>query len=375
MLKAYKYRIYPTDSQKETLAKFFGASRFIYNLGLETKIAAWTSAKKNVTCFDLMKQLTELKHTDCQWLNECSVPALQQSLRVLDNAYTRFFKGGGFPKFKKRSGRQSIRFPNSYFVGDTTISIPKIKNIPFIKHRPLGKGKLGTITISKESSGAYFASILVDNGKELPKKKRIKESTAVGIDVGLKTFATLSDGQSFENPKYLHEQLKRLRIEQRKLKRRFKKGAKQQSKGYEKQKLVVAKLYEKIANKRKDFLHKTSAAITKQYDTICLENLNIGGMMKSNLAKSVSDVSWYEFGRMLEYKAEWNGKNILRIGRFEPSSKICSNCGNIFKELTLADRNWTCEKCGTNHDRDHNAAINIKNFGLKARPSTAKTSH
>jgi putative transposase len=218
---------------------------------------------------------------------------------------------------------------------------------------------------------------LVENGKELPKPKKIKEKTTVGIDVGLKTFATLSDGQKFENPKYLHQQLQRLKKEQRTLARRYKRGVKisDQSKGYHKQRLVVAKLHEKISNQRADFLQKTSTAIIKQYDTICLEDLNIAGMIKNkNLAKAISDVSWSEFNRMLEYKAEWYGKNIRYIGRFDPSSKICSVCGTINKELKLSDREWNCEKCSTPHDRDENAAKNIKIFGLRTKPSTVNVS-
>ena len=200
----------------------------------------------------------------------------------------------------------------------------------------------------------------------------------VGIDVGLKTFATLSDGETFENPKYLHKQLVRLRIEQRKLDRRYKRGVKTelQSKGWHKQKMVVAKLHEKIANQRTDFLHKVSTSIVKKYDTICLEDLNIQGMIKNgSLSKAISDVSWYEFKSQLEYKAKWYGKNILTIGRFTPSSKTCSVCGIKNKELSLSDRIWTCQGCGTSHDRDANAANNIKNFGLRTKSSTDKTSH
>lgn len=373
MLKAYKYCLLPTDEQKETLAQWFGQVRFIYNLGLETKIAGWVSQKKHVSCFDLMRQLTELKKTECPWLAECPRQSLESSLTHLDNAYTRFFKGGGFPTFKKRSSSQSITFRReSKIIGDK-IQLSKIGLIDFVQHRPVGKGDIRTVVVSKTATSKYFVSILVENHKELPAKKIVKEKSTVGIDVGLKTFATLSDGQTFENPKYLHEQLRRLRIEQRTLARRYKKGINtaDQSKGWHKQKLVVAKLHEKIKNQRQDFLHKTSTSIIKKYDTVCLEDLNIAGMIKNrNLSKAISDVSWSEFMTMLTYKAEWYGKNIVKIGRFDPSSKICSDCGNVFKGLTLSMREWVCEKCGSVHDRDLNAAINIKKFGSKARPST-----
>lgn len=375
MLKVYKYCLLPTEEQKQILSGWFGSCRFVYNLGLETKIAAWASLKKNLSCFDLNKQLTVLKRTECVWLKECPAQSLESSLNNLDTAYNKFFKGGGFPKFKKRSERQSIHFRQDSRVENGKIRLVKIGWLDFVQHRPLGEGEIRTVTVTKTPSGKYFVSILIKDDKEFPEKKPITSETSVGVDVGLKTFATLSDGTTFENPKYLKQQLKRLRVEQRKLNRRYKKGAEKQSNGWNKQRIVVAKLHEKIANQRKDFLQKASTLIIKKYDTICLEDLNVQGMMQNRkLSKAIADVSWYEFNRMLEYKADWNGKNLIYIGRFEPSSKICSNCGNIFKELSLFDREWICKKCNTKHDRDTNAAINIKNFGLRTKPSTANTS-
>lgn len=367
MLKSYKYCLLPNDEQKEQLSKFFGHCRFVYNLGLETKIAAWVSAKKYISFFDLAKQMKDLKDTEAKWLSECPAQTLQYSLRNLDNAYTRFFRqGSGFPKFKNKYSKQSVQFPQDVYIKNDLVYIPKLKGVKFIQHRAIGIGKIKTTTVSKTTTGKYFISFSVENDKTLPTKKVIKEKSSIGIDVGLKTFATLSDSQQFANPRYLEAQLKRLRVEQRKLSRRFKKGSKEQSNSYNKQKIVVAKLHEKIANQRKDFLHKTSTAIVKQYDTICIEDLNIQGMQQNRkLSKAISSVSWHKFFTMLQYKSEWSGKNVITIGRFEPSSKICSNCGNIFKELNLSIRDWTCDKCGTNHDRDINAALNIKNFALK----------
>lgn len=373
MIKVFKYRLLPTPEQETTLVRWMGMCRFIYNLGLETKIRAWEQ-KVNLSSYDLMKQVTELKATECKWLTECSAQSLESALANLEKAYKGFFNGKGFPKFKKRSGRQAIAFRRLARVQDQKVFLTKIGGIDFIQHRPLGEGQIRTCVVTKTPAGAFYISIMVKDATELPEKKPINSESCVGIDLGLKTFATLSDGQTFDNPKYLHHQLKRLRIELRTLKRRYKKGVKifDQSRGYHKQKIVVARLHEKIANQRKDFLHKVSTAITKQYDTICLEDLNVAGMMKNEkLAKAIGDVSWYEFTCLLEYKAEWYGKNIVRIGRFRPSSKTCSECGYLLSDLELSIREWDCPECGTHHDRDLNAANNIKNFGLKTQPLIA----
>ncbi len=377
MFKAYKYCLCPTQDQKAQLSKFFGAARFVYNLGLETKIAAWTSARKNLSCIDLNAQMKELKDSDSPWLAECPSQSLQMALRNLDNAYTNFFRGSGFPRFKKRTNLQSIQFPQGISIREKEIFIPKLKWVKFIKHRELCDGIIKIVTVSKTETNKYFVSILLDTKKPTPVKKIVKEESTVGIDVGLKTFATLSDGSELHSPKFLREQLIKLKIEQKKLSKRFIKHKKtsEQSKGWHRQRLIVSKLHEKIKNRRKDFLQKATTAIIKQYDTICLENLNIKGLMKNkSLSMSVSDVGWYHFASMLEYKALWYGNNIIYIGRFDPSSKICSHCGNIFKELKLSMRSWTCDKCNTHHNRDQNAAQNIKNFGLRILPSTVNVS-
>lgn len=370
VLKSYKYCLLPTEEQKIQLSKAFGCCRFVYNLGLETKIAVYASNKKNLTCFDLANQMKELKDTEATWLSDCPAQSLQMSLRNLDNAYTNFFKGKGFPKFKDKHSKQSIQFPQSVKINfdNNTIFLPKFKNVNVILHRKF-EGTIKTVTVSKTTTSKYFVSILVDNQKELPNKKFITDETTVGIDMGVKTFATLSDGTSFENIKSLRNNLKRLRVEQRTLSRRFKKGAKEQSKSYYKQKLIVAKLHEHIKNQREDYLHKVSTSIIKKYDTIVLEDLNISGMMKNHkLALAIGEVGWNKFETFLNYKAEWYGKNIIYIGRFEPSSKICSTCGIINKELKLQHREWTCQNCNTIHDRDQNAATNIKTFGLRNKP-------
>lgn len=368
MIRAYKYRLYPTPEQQEKLDRWMGMCRFVYNLALETKKAAWESGEKNLTSFDLMKQLTELKHTECPWLAECSGQSLESAITNLDKAYASFFRGNGFPKFKKRSGKQTITFRRYCAVKPGQVNLTKLGSVNFLEHRPIGKGEIRTITVSKTPCKEYFISILVKDEKTMPQKPAVKEERAIGVDMGLKTFLALSDGHTIPNNKYLHRQQKRLRRGQRTLARRHRKGVpvKDQSKGYHKQKLAVATMHKKIANQREDFLHKTSTVIIKQFDTICLESLNVVGMMKNKrLSKAIADVSWGRFNDILQYKADWYGKNLIRIGTFEPSSKMCSDCGHIFKEMTLANREWDCDNCGSRHDRDLNAAINIKNLGLR----------
>lgn len=364
----------PDDTQKEYLDRLFRACRFVYNLALETKKRAWESARINLTGFDLINQLTELKNTDCKWLKEFYSQTLQSEMINLSNAYKKFFNGGGYPKFKSRYDRQSAQFVNGIKIIGGFVKIPKLGVVSIIQHRAIGEGSFRTCTVSRESTGKYFISILIKDDNVIPVKADLSQETTTGIDLGLKAFATLSDGCVIDNPKYLDKELKRLRIEQRKLSRRFKRGQKEQSKSWQKQKLIVALLHEKITNKRKDFLHKLSHRLILDFDTICIEDLNIKGMIKNdNLSKAISDVSWSQFITYLTYKSDWYGKNLIKIGRFDPSSKMCSICEAINKELTLTQREWTCPNCGSFHDRDINAAINIKNLGLKAKPTTAKT--
>lgn len=364
MLKAHKYRIFPNKLQEEQLANIFGQVRFVYNLGLETKISAYASNKTNVNCFELNKQITDLKN-DLDWLNAPS-QALQMAMRNLDNAYHAFFRGNGFPKFKSKHSRQSFQLPQGVRIAEDgkRVFIPKLKWVDIDLHRELPEGDVKTVTISKTTTDKYFISILVDTKKEMPKKKQIKESTAIGVDLGIKDFAITSDGVKFENKDFMKSTLRKLRVAQRALARR-EKG----SKGHERQRKRVSLLHEKVRNQRIDYLHKISSYLVSSYDTICIEDLNVSGMVKNkNLSRAISDMGWREFRTMLEYKAEWHGKNIQVIGRFDPSSKTCSCCGKMNKELALSQRSWTCAGCGTTHDRDVNAAINIKTFGLRNQP-------
>jgi len=355
MFKAFKYRIFPTEPQKELIAKHIGSSRFVYNLALETKNAAYISAKHNYSVFDLVKQLPELKE-ELPWLKEVNSQSLQQSIQNMDIAFKKFFKGAGFPKFKSKRDRQSFSIPQNVIVENNLLIIPKFKEgIKISLHRPT-QGIVKSATISITPTGKYFVSILCDTNTEIPTKVPITESTTIGIDLGIKDFAITSEGEVFENPKYLRKAQSKLKYVQRKYSKH--KGKRTKKK--------LAKLHEDVVNKRKDFLHKVSTKLIRENQTIALETLTVKNMVKNhNLAQAISDVSWSTFVSMLEYKADWYGKNILRIGQFAPSSKTCSKCGSINKELQLKDREWTCGSCSTVLDRDVNAAINIKSFALK----------
>lgn len=356
MYKAFKYRIFPTEPQKELIAKHIGSSRFVFNLALETKNAAYISAKHNYSAFDLVKQLPELKK-ELPWLKEVNSQSLQQSIQNMDIAFKKFFKGAGFPKFKsKHRGKQSFSIPQNVIVENDLLIIPKFKEgIKMSLHRPT-KGIIKSATISVTSTGKYFVSILCDTKEDMPIKAPIEENTTIGVDLGIKDFAITSEGEVFENPKYLRKAQSKLKYVQRKYSKY--KGKRTKKK--------LAKLHEDVVNKRKDFLHKVSTQLIRENQTIAIETLAVKNMVKNhNLAQAISDVSWSTFVSMLEYKADWYGKNILRIGRFAPSSKTCSNCGVINKELQLKDREWTCSSCSAVLDRDVNAACNIKSFALK----------
>ena len=354
MYRSYKYRIYPTEPQKELIAKHIGSSRFVFNLALETKNAAYIGNKHNYSPFDLIKQLPELKK-ECPWLKEVNSQSLQQSIQNMDIAFKKFFKGAGFPKFKSKRDKQSFSIPQNVIVKNNLLVIPKFKEgIKISLHRPT-QGIVKSATISITPTGKYFVSILCDIKEDIPIKTAINENNTIGIDLGIKYFAITSDGEVFDNPKFLRKAQNKLKYAQRKYSKH--KGKRTKKK--------IAKLHEDIVNKRKDFLHKVSTKLIRENQTICLETLAVKNMVKNhNLAQAISDVSWSTFVSMLEYKAEWYGKNILRIGQFAPSSKTCS-CGVINKDLKLSDREWTCKSCGTTHDRDILAACNIKSFALK----------
>lgn len=365
MLKSYKYRLYPTKAQAELLDKHFDACRFVYNLALETKIRAYKDYGVSLSKFDLTKQIPELKR-DCVFLREVQASSLQSSLLRVFDSYKRFFKGQTqFPKFKKKSHCGSFCMPvlNNLRVRDNKIFIPKFHGgirIVWGKKPPIRIRK--RLTFSKTPTGKYFVSILYDISTLIPNKKTILQETTIGIDLGIKTFAVTSDGDRYIKPAHLVHLSGRLAILQRRASRKVKGSANRR-----KANLKVALLHEKIANQRKDFLHKLSTNLINSHDTICLERLIVSDMIKNrNLARLISDAGWYEFARQLQYKADWYGKNIIRIGQFEPSSKTCNVCGRTNKDLKLSHREWACE-CGEVHDRDLNAAINIRNIGISGK--------
>lgn len=371
MLRAYKYRIYPTDEQKVLLAKTFGCCRFVYNWALNLKIEAYKQERKSIGNIELTNRMKIELKTEHEWLGEVNSQALQSSLRNLDTAYKNFFRDThavGFPRFKSRKDKQSFQCPQHCSVdfNKSTISIPKAKNIPAVLHRRF-KGVVKTVTVCMTPSGKFFASVLVDTSiQELPSSP-IQGDTALGIDLGIKSLAVCSDGRTFSNPKNLQRSLDRLKLLQRRLSRK-QKGSANRNKARNR----VARLQEHIANYRKDNLHKITYALThdSQVRTICMEDLNVKGMQRNHhLAQAVGDASFGMFLTLLEYKCKWYGVNLIKIDRFAPSSKTCGKCGHVYKGLKLSERSWTCPECGTYHDRDLNAACNIKEFGLKALPT------
>ena len=368
MIKAYKYKLIPNQEQMETLSKYFGSVRFVYNWGLNKKIETHKESGKSISCFQLINELTLLKKQEgFEWLKECPRDTLDQSLRNLDAAFSNFFKKNAkYPKFKsKECSRDSVKFRMSVHFDfiNWTVKLPKIGKIYLCKNRTFNQAtcKQGTTTVSRDHCGTYWCVVTVDDLQDMPSKAEIRKDSSVGIDLGIKDYAILSDGRKFSNPKHLENTKKRLAHLQKVLTRK-EKG----SKNYEKMRIKVAKCHRKIANKRNDYLHNLSSYLVNNYKTICLEDLNIKGMQKNHhLARAIQDASWGEFTRQLQYKSDWNGDNIIYIGRFEPSSKTCSFCGYVNHDLKLSDRKWTCPKCGTKHDRDINAAINIKEMAFK----------
>lgn len=361
--RAYRFRFYPTPEQEMILAKTFGCARFAYNYMLRLRTDAWFKEKKRVGYHETSALLTELKKTqEYAWLNEVSSVPVQQALRHLQTAFNNFFaKRARYPQYKRKDGPQSAEYTTSAFKWDgRSLKLAKMDAPLAIRwSRTIPKAaKVTTVTVSKDAAGRYFVSLLCDDVVA----KKPASNGKVGVDLGLTHFAILSTGEKIAAPNTFRKYEAKLAKLQRRLAKK-QKGSKNRAKA----RLKVARLHAKIADARRDFLHKLSTRLINENQVIAIESLSVSNMQKNRcLSKSISDASWSEFVRQLEYKARWYGRELIGIDRWYPSSKRCSDCGYTMPKMPLSVREWVCPECGSTHDRDINAARNVLAAGLAA---------
>ncbi len=360
MKRVAKVRIYPTIEQKQLLCKAFGSARWYWNNSLNATNELYKETGKGLSQIGMNSRLPALK-AEYEWLTETYSQVLQSVSLNLSRAFINFFEGrAAYPKFKSKFGKQSIQYPQRVQIIDqVSLEFPGKLGVVAAKIHRVFEGSVKTVTLSMNSAGKYYASLLFDDG--IPELEISADGKAVGIDVGLTHFAITSDGSKFDNPRHLKKRAKNLKRKQQKLARKTK-GSNCRGKA----KRIVARVHERIANTRKDFQHKLSRKLVNENQVIICENLAVKNMVKNRcLAKAISDCGWAEFTRQLKYKSEQDGKTYLEIDRFFPSSKTCHVCLNQVGSLPLDVRSWICSSCGTKHDRDVNAAINIRDEGLR----------
>ena len=359
MYKAYKFRIYPTNEQQIALAKAFGCCRWFWNYSLNLCQETYLTTGKGLSRGAIQGLLPSLKK-EYSWLTDAYSQCLQYVALNLSTAYKNFFeKRTGFPRFKSKHGKQSISYPSNVKLDGEHLKLPGKVGLIYCKQDRKFDGQIKTVTVSLNPDGKYYASVLVDDGRELAQLS--SEGKAIGIDLGLTHFCITSNGSKFDNPRHTTKYARNLKKKQQSLARKQK-----SSKNRYKAKSKVSKVHSKIRRVREDFLHKLSRKIVNENQVIAVENLNVKGMVRNhNLAKAISDCGWGQFCTMLKYKSEWSGKTYIEVDRFFASSKTCSVCLNRVDSLSLDIRDWTCSQCNTHHDRDVNAAINIRNEALR----------